>query len=298
MPEQSEMSEETHCFPNVVCSEADRQNRYSRIDGLCNNLAHPTVGAIGSDFSHLVEKWDLKPDENLIFKSPDGVELPNARLVSQVIHGRESEDFKAENMSLLVMQFGQFLDHDITLTAEAEMCHKCGAEPIRCCDYYLEQKNYTRNQMPQNCWPIPVPDSDPIFGQGAGPACLEFKRSQRTACRSARHGGVPSTEVFNEVTHYIDASNIYGSSKNELNDLRFGIHGVLKGQGQPFLLPDSEGEMCLEPSPKSFIAGDLRVNENPGLVGKKNFKVQCFFRSFICLFFQECIHFLLESTTD
>ena len=265
------MSEETHCFPNVVCSEAERQNRYSRIDGLCNNLAHPSFGAAGSDFFHLVEKLNLAiPDRNMNFFTNAGSELPNARLVSEIIHGHETEDFKAENMSLLLMQFGQFLDHDITLTAEAEMCHKCGEEPVRCCDYYLEQKNYTRDQMPENCWPIPIPTSDTIFNQNNGPKCLEFKRSQRAACRSARHAAAgQNQEIFNEITHFIDGSNIYGSSNKNLKDLRFGIHGVLKGQGNShYLLPDSEEEMCIAPVTKSFMAGDLRVNENPGLVGK------------------------------
>ena len=117
IPEQSEASEETHCFPNVVCSETDRQNRYSRIDGLCNNLAHPSFGAAGSDFFHLVETENLAtPDKDMNFFYENGSELPNARLVSEIIHGHETEDFKAENMSLLVMQFGQFLDHDVTLT--------------------------------------------------------------------------------------------------------------------------------------------------------------------------------------
>ena len=274
IPEQSEASEETHCFPNVVCSETDRQNRYSRIDGLCNNLAHPSFGAAGSDFFHLVETENLaRPDKNMNFFYENGSELPNARLVSEIIHGHETEDFKAENMSLLVMQFGQFLDHDITLTAEAEMCHKCGEEPVRCCDYYLELKNYTRDEMPENCWPIPIPTFDLIFNQNKEgprpPRCLEFKRSQRAACRSARHGlADQNEEIFNEITHFIDASNIYGSSNKNLKDLRFGIHGVLKGQGlSHYLLPDSEAEMCNR-STLNFMAGDLRVNENPGLQGK------------------------------
>ena len=70
------------------------------------------------------------------FVLENGRDLPNARLVSSVIHGLA--EVEAENgMSLMTMQFGQFLDHDITLTAESDMCHECGEEPIRCCDYFL-----------------------------------------------------------------------------------------------------------------------------------------------------------------
>ena len=52
-----------------------------------------------------------------------------------------------------------------------------------------------------------------ISGPNA-PKCLDFKRSQRSACRSARHGGDSSNlELFNEITHFVDASTIYGSSE-------------------------------------------------------------------------------------
>ena len=74
-----------------------------------------------------------------------------------------SEDVEAAQMSLLVMQFGQFLDHDITLTAESEMCLNCGQEPVLCCDYFLGRQNYTAQNMPDKCWPIPVPENDPFF---------------------------------------------------------------------------------------------------------------------------------------
>ena len=36
-------------------------------------------------------------------------ELPNARWVSTVIHGHPNEDLEDNHMSLMVMQFGQFL---------------------------------------------------------------------------------------------------------------------------------------------------------------------------------------------
>ena len=55
------------------------------------------------------------------------------------------------------------LDHDLTLTAEQDMCRECGVQPVSCCDYFSEQKNYTTDQMPGNCWPIPIVANDPVF---------------------------------------------------------------------------------------------------------------------------------------
>ena len=50
----------------------------------------------------------------------------------------------------MVMQFGQFLDHDITLTPESEV-HGCCKE---------EGKN---GEFASGCFPILIPDSDTTF---------------------------------------------------------------------------------------------------------------------------------------
>lgn len=261
-----------HCHINVTCTQQEKDSFYSNLDGTCNNLEKSIQGGVGTDFLHLTAKRVIikKKNDLRLFVDSNDHELPNARLVSTLIHGQtDIED--TNGMSLMTMQFGQFLDHDLTLTAEAEMCHKCGEEPIGCCDYFLQRKNYTLDEMPDNCWPIIVPENDPVFQGTDAPKCLEFKRSQRSACRSPRHGLGNSLELFNEVTHYIDASNIYGSSRKSLKDLRHGIHGVLEGNETSipwisYLLPD-ETETCedKEEELKGFRAGDLRVNENPGL---------------------------------
>ncbi len=61
------------------------------------------------------------------------------------------------------------MDHDFTLTAETEFCTDCGAEDLLCCDFYLELNNYTRDQRPGACWPIPVPVDDETFSGPNGP---------------------------------------------------------------------------------------------------------------------------------
>ena len=55
---------------------------------------------------------------NGLRKAKSGNELPNAKSVSMALFASDSST--ARRLSLMVMHFGQFLDHDITLTAGTE----------------------------------------------------------------------------------------------------------------------------------------------------------------------------------
>ena len=52
----------------------------------------------------------------------------------------------------MVMQFGQFLDHDISLTEEDKV------EKLECCT-----EEATNGVFEPKCFPILIPDSDPTF---------------------------------------------------------------------------------------------------------------------------------------
>ena len=60
IPEQREIRDELHCVDTATCTEKDRVNRYSRLDGVCNNLKTPGRGAAGTDFHHMVEKSEFE----------------------------------------------------------------------------------------------------------------------------------------------------------------------------------------------------------------------------------------------
>ena len=61
----------------------------------------------------------------------------------------------------MVTQWGQFLDHDITLTPETHV--------ENCCDSTVED---------DDCLPIYIPTVDPFYGSRTVPVrCLEFSRS-------------------------------------------------------------------------------------------------------------------------
>ena len=85
--------------------------------------------------------------------------LPPAREVSSTFH--PGSDLPQDRFSLMVMQFGQFLDHDLALTPEVEL-HSCCEHPDQHGD----------------CLPIQIPSQDPFYSRLAQPQrCLEFTRS-------------------------------------------------------------------------------------------------------------------------
>ena len=70
---------------------------------------------------------------------------------------------------------------------------------------------------------------------------------------------------MNQITHWLDGSNIYGSNEGHSRDLRLGSRGMLKFQTAPDggqLLPEDSGTKvkCTKSgSAKCFKAGRCRV---------------------------------------
>ena len=85
--------------------------KYRTFNGGCNNLGNPRTGASLTELPRLVpaeyeDNKDIPRQKSIFRDSP----LPNPRLVSTKIHERlESSDTK---FSLMMMQWGQFIDHD------------------------------------------------------------------------------------------------------------------------------------------------------------------------------------------
>uniref|UniRef100_V9GWQ8 Peroxidasin n=1 Tax=Craspedacusta sowerbii TaxID=128124 RepID=V9GWQ8_CRASO len=248
------------------CSNICFHRKYRSIDGSCNNLNHPMWGAALTPFSRL-----LRPVYENGFNTPVGWNrtdaLPGARKVSlDLITTREvSSD---DEFTHMLMQWGQFLDHDLsfTVTSPSTTRFHDGRSCHDGCD----------NEHP--CFPIPVPDNDPRIKRLK---CLEFTRS------SAVCGSGPTSLFFdvitprqqiNQITSFIDASNVYGSSEKDARDLRAleDDQGLLKEgihiKDDKYLLPfnkDTPIDCQLdksEPSIPCFLAGDHRVNEQLGLL--------------------------------
>ncbi|MGD1702942.1 peroxidase family protein [Dapis sp. BLCC M229] len=209
---------------------------FRTIDGSNNNLNNPKYGEVG---------------ENLLRLTPasyaDGIEQlangPNPREISNAVFSQSESILNARNLSDYTWLWGQFLDHDVTLS---------------------ELQGRTEETIN-----IVIPDDDEVFAPGSVIPVTRSLFDETT-------GTDPSNprEQFNELTAWVDGSNVYGSEEDRAEWLRTFDDGKLKVTEDPTgdLLPRAEGDpnaphMSMEErtGASTFIAGDVRANENVGL---------------------------------
>ena len=261
---------------NVDCTQIPFVNTIRTPDGTCNNLANPTQGSSFSAFNRIIEPryedgvnqlrgFIQSKTDGIFHKGPFGPPNPSARLISTTII-RDREDNETI-FSHLVMQWGQFVDHDLTFNVEFEGV-ECDLVNCVCTDL---------------CAPVRTPSDDQTFGVGTARngSCLPFVRTV-PACSEAPFE--PRQQV-NELTSYLDGSMVYGSTAarakflREFNGGRLREGPVFPSGGRPSLPtvppcpPEENGlgeiETPLDCNPpgfsQSFVAGDPRVNEQVSL---------------------------------
>lgn len=196
---------------------------FRSIDGTGNNLEDPLLGSAHSELRRLVDS-----DYADAISEPRGDDRPSAREVSNAVAAQEESLLSARGLSDMVWQWGQFLDHDITLTEEA-------------------------GETDAEAFNIAVPAGDPFFDPfRTGTQEIHFTRSA-----VADGTGVDSpAEQINASTAFIDGSMVYGSSEEVAASLRSFEGGRLL-TSENDLLPIAESGF--------FYAGDVRANEQHGL---------------------------------
>lgn len=183
--------------------------------------------------------------------------LPSAREISSSIHGER--DIELTSITHMLMNWGQFLDHDLTQAVQSRGFN--GSVP-RCCRNGGQDFQSIENMHP-DCLPIEVPPFD-WFLSPFNVRCMEFIRSAPASRVDCSLGW---REQINQVTAYIDASNIYGNSVEQSDNLRTFHNGLLAyGRTNPTSSQD-ESERCHRGanSPNCFQPGDSRSSEQPGL---------------------------------
>ncbi len=216
-------------------------NTYRSLDGTNNNIA-PQRGEWGATeialFRELPAEYGSIDTKNAI----GGANRPSPRKISNALSDEPVTQFNARNLSAFVYVWGQFLDHDITLT------------PTGNTEYA----------------PIPLPVDEPLFT-----AAIPFYRSEVFSSSGINN----PRQQTNLNTAWIDGSVVYGSDETRAKWLRTFRDGKLKTSKDNFLpwntLNGEYGEAIDPNAPsmaddanhtvKTFVAGDIRANEHPGI---------------------------------
>ena len=197
--------------------------------------------------------------------------LPDARTVALTMHSSNSLNKKGQDegghLTVLMAFFTQFVLHDLAHVAQS-VGHK--GHRIKCCNIE-ESDKFTKHP---ECWPILINNQkDPIVAQ-LNQNCMEYVRSSPTIRVGCTLG---PREQINQVTSFLDASTVYGSSEEEAKSLRLFSDGLLRGQTisksnkkkrnsdeiEHQLLPAIEtSQDCRSKNrTRCFKSGDIRSNE-------------------------------------
>ena len=215
------------------------QERFRSFDGTNNNLQHPKWGA-----TDIILKRELPSayGSSDPLNSLAGATRKSAREISNILCEQPATATSTNNLSSFVFTWGQFIDHDITLTGEG----------------HTEEA------------PIFLPTNENAFA-----IPIRFMRSEVMPGT----GATSPREQMNLITSWLDASMVYGSDPTRASWLRTYRDGKLKastGNLLPYNTNNGEQQGTIDPNapsmatipgsaPYHFVAGDVRANEQPGL---------------------------------
>lgn len=175
---------------------------FRNIDGSENNERESELGAANTQLT----RW-CPSDCGDGVSMMAGTSRPSPREVSNAVVAQIESVPNRNGASDFLWQWGQFLDHDIDLTDAADP-----AEPE----------------------PIAIPTGDPFFDPNVtGTVVIPFNRS----LYDLAVGDSNPRQQLNEITHWVDASNVYGSEDERAAALRSndGTGKLLVSEGN--LLP-------------------------------------------------------------
>ncbi|KAJ8985113.1 hypothetical protein NQ317_012763 [Molorchus minor] len=248
------------------CTDMCFHSKYRSIDGTCNNLQNPTWGASLTGFRRVLksiyEDGFTKPIGWDRDRKYYGYPKPSSRLVSTTLIATTKTTPDPE-ITHMVMQWGQFLDHDLDHAIPSVSSESYdGIDCKKSCDYAAP------------CYPMDVPKDDPRVNSRR---CIDFIRTASicgSGMTSVFFDSIQSREQINQLTSYIDASQVYGFSEELARDLRDlntdGGRVVFPGHKPLLPYAGNQGVDCRrnlsESTLSCFVAGDIRANEQVGLI--------------------------------
>ncbi|MFN0216407.1 MAG: peroxidase family protein [Saprospiraceae bacterium] len=181
-------------------------SHFRTADGSWNNLSNPKEGAAGTRFPRNAHNDAIKPEtgEQLL--------TPNPREISLKLFTREAEMKKVPFLNMLAAVWIQFENHDWI--------------------------NHGENML-KDLHEIPLPENDPARKK-YWMTKMFVPKTQPDPTYQKGQEETPVTFI-NEVTHWWDGSQIYGSDQERVNQLRSGTDGKLKLNADQALTTNSKG---------------------------------------------------------
>ena len=175
-------------------------------DGSWNNLEDPKEGAAGTRFPRNVANAVIRAEteETLI--------TPNPRELSRIFLSRKGEMKEVPFLNLLAASWINFQNHD-----------------------WIHHGELLINDVHE----VPLAEDDPARSKYRQTKMF-IGKTQRDPTRKLNIEQTPVTFI-NEVTHWWDGSQIYGSDQETVDDLRTRVDGMLRIDGGGLLPVDEKG---------------------------------------------------------
>lgn len=205
-------------------------------DGSSNNVTNPLWGK-----AHIPLRRKLlsRYEDNVSTPAVRGPNNPNPRIVSNTLCKQTVEIPNSQNLSDFTWVWGQFLDHEIDLTE---------SNPDESANMTTPSSSDPDEEYPDRT--------------------ILFKRSKTV-------DGLTPRQQPNEISSYIDASNVYGIDINRVFTLRsmdgFGKLRTSAADNGELIMPynttglPNSAPVGTDPA-DFFLAGDIRANENVLLI--------------------------------
>lgn len=227
--------------PGPMCKPS-ANSKYRPVDGKLKARCTST----GKSFARYdrLEKAHYDDCEWEMRRAVSQKDLPPVRkVVNKVCRAfRRDLTFLKRIPNFFSAMIGQYIAHDISSKADA----KAANETIECCINRNERPVQAEVRHP-SCLVIDIPRNDPDYGQNV--QCLGNVFRSKTMPQNS-----PSDQT-NEVTAFVDNSNLYGSTNSVAESLRTGRGGRMVTNAKN-IMPERDNK---------FYLGDARLNQTPQL---------------------------------
>ncbi|VIO94957.1 Uncharacterized protein BM_BM8113 [Brugia malayi] len=187
-------------------------SKYRTIDGTCNNIIHSNWGAIGMPMQRIIEPFYANGIDELRTSIIDNSELPNVLHLSNLFFMMNHST--ALNINMLNALWAHFIYTDLVHTSSLQLLTDEVEILLPCCGTKFKQHS--------ECKPIMVPKNDPNYSNL--PDCLSYTRTAPAPHPNCKLG---SREQANQVTSFLDASIIYGTTIQQARAIRTFKNGHL-----------------------------------------------------------------------